>query len=197
MSKVSLADIVAGAIAGKVVSFPTDTVPALAVKPELGEAIFALKQRPAHKPLILMAASIAELLSYVTGTPRELEIWQATMSKYLPGAVTFVLPASSRVPQIINAGDPSTVGIRVPDSAIARTILQQTGVLATTSANLSGKPPLMTVTEIAKAFPQILVLEAETYSESELTGSGQPSTVVKWTGSGWRVLRQGSIAIAP
>lgn len=197
MSQVSLADIVSGAIAGKVVSFPTDTVPALAVKPELGRAIFALKQRPAHKPLILMAASIAELLPYVTGTPQELEIWQSIMSKYLPGAVTFVLPASSLVPQIINVGEPNTVGIRVPDSAIARTILQQTGTLATTSANLSGEPPLMTMTAIARAFPQILVLEAESFTASELTGSGQPSTVVKWTANGWDILRQGSIAIAP
>lgn len=144
-----------------------------------------------------MAASVTELLPYVTGTPEELAIWQSTMSKYLPGAVTFVLPASSKVPTVINSGDPTTVGIRVPDSAIARSILQQTGTLATTSANLSGERPLMTMTAIAKAFPQALVLDDQFFSRAELAGSGQPSTVTKWTSSGWVILRQGSISIAP
>ena len=68
MTKVSLPELVNEAIAGKVVSFPTDTVPALAVQPERSKLIFALKQRPQDKPLILMGASAADLWSYVTGT---------------------------------------------------------------------------------------------------------------------------------
>ncbi len=195
MSKVSQTELIAGAIAGKVVSFPTDTVPALAVKPELGQLIYDLKQRPAHKPLILMAASEQQLLPYITGTSQELAIWRATMAKYFPGAVTLVLPASSRVPKVINTGDPSTVGIRIPDSAIARSILEQTGALATTSANLSGEQPLTTMAAIAEAFPQVLVLEASSFSQEELIGSGQPSTVAKWEGNNWVILRQGKISI--
>ncbi|WP_036477423.1 L-threonylcarbamoyladenylate synthase [Myxosarcina sp. GI1] len=193
MSEVSQTKLIAGAIAGKVVSFPTDTVPALAVKPELGQLIYDLKQRPAHKPLILMGASEQQLLPYITGTSRELTIWRETMAKYFPGAVTLVLPASSQVPKVINTGDPTTVGIRIPDSAIARSILEETGVLATTSANLSGEQPLTTMAAIAEAFPQILVLETSLYSQTELIGSGQPSTVAKWEGNSWVILRQGKI----
>lgn len=197
MSKVSLTDIVAGAIAGEVVSFPTDTVPALAVRPELGQSLFALKQRPAHKPLILMAATTREFLPYLSGTSQELAIWQSTMTKYLPGALTLVLPASAKVPTVVNSGEPTTVGIRVPQNAIALSILQQTGVLATTSANISGRPPLMTMAAIAEAFPQILALDERTLTTEEfLTGSGQPSTVAKWTGNGWTILRQGSVSLA-
>ena len=47
-----MTDLIAGAIAGKVVSFPTDTVPALAVKPEFAQLLFQIKNRPPTKPLI-------------------------------------------------------------------------------------------------------------------------------------------------
>ncbi len=189
MTLVSQTDLIAGAIAGKVVSFPTDTVPALAVKPELANLIFELKQRPPTKPLILMAASLTDLLPYISGTPEELDIWQQAADKYFPGALTLVLPASDAVPKAINPTDSKTIGIRIPDSEIALEILRQTGVLATTSANLSGQPPLRSMTEIAQAFPQVLVIN----QQDTIIGSGLPSTVVQWTRQNWHILRQGSV----
>ena len=190
MTLVSQTDLIAGAIAGKVVSFPTDTVPALAVKPELANLIFELKQRPPTKPLILMAASLADLLPYISGTPEELDIWQQAANKYFPGALTLVLPASDAVPKAINPTDSKTIGIRIPDSEIALEILRQTGVLATTSANLSGQSPLRSMTEIAQAFPQVLVMDQQ---NAILGSSGCPSTVVQWTRQNWQILRQGSV----
>lgn len=191
MTRVSQADLVAGAIAGKVISFPTDTVPALAVLPELAARIFALKNRPPTKPLILMGASAEALWSYVSGTAAELKIWQQTAARYWPGAVTFVLPASSGVPTAMNPTDPATIGVRVPSHSIAQAILAQTGPLATTSANLSGSAPLK-MTEIETVFPDILTLECYE-SDREKLGSGLPSTVAKWTGNQWEILRRGII----
>jgi L-threonylcarbamoyladenylate synthase len=193
MTIVSQADLITGAIAGKVVSFPTDTVPALAVKPKSASLIFQLKQRPDRKPLILMGASITELLPYITGTSQELALWQQVMKQYFPGAITFVLPASSQVPRTVNPSDTTTIGMRIPDCAIACQILEQTGVLATSSANISGQDTLIDARAINKAFPEVLVLKPEA---SNVSGSGLPSTVVKWTSSGWTVLRQGSITIS-
>lgn len=195
MTKVSQAALIAGAIANRVVSFPTDTVPALAVKPESAKTIFELKQRSATKPLILMAASLEDLLPYISGTSAELAIWQQVIQQYLPGAVTFILPASPQLPSAINPLNTQTVGIRIPANIIACQILQQTGVLATTSANLSGEAPLMTMTEIDEAFPTVLVLEDLNLDTSLKTGSGMPSTVVKWTGKAWQIIRQGSITL--
>ena len=134
-------------------------------------------------------------MPYVDGTSAELEIWQQAINKYLPGAVTLVLPASPRLPKAINPVNSSTIGIRIPAHKIACQILQQTGALATTSANLSGQEPLMTMTEIDRTFPQVLVLDARNLDSSLLIGSGTPSTVAKWTGKDWQVLRQGSIEI--
>lgn len=192
MTIVSQTELIAEAIAGKVISFPTDTVPALAVKPELARQIFTIKQRSSTKPLILMGASLAQLLPYVTGTESELAIWQEITQKFWPGALTLVLPASNRVPKEMNPTDPNTIGIRVPNLAVAREILHQTEPLATTSANLSGQAPLVKMSAIEIAFPDVLVLDE---LSEEQTGSGLPSTVAKWTDTGWQILRQGSIKI--
>ena len=194
MVRVSQAELVAGAIAHQVVSFPTDTVPALAVKPDSADRIYQLKQRSRDKPLILLGASVSDLLPYVSYTPDELAIWQNLTRQYWPGALTLVLPASDRVPAAINSTDSNTVGIRVPNSPIARQILQQTGILATSSANISGQATLTNMTAIDAAFPSVLVLRDEDLT-SEATGSGLPSTVICWQNQKWQILRQGSIII--
>jgi L-threonylcarbamoyladenylate synthase len=193
MPIVSQLELIQGVIAGQVVSFPTDTVPALAVIPEHSELIFALKGRSLDKPLILMAASATDLWSYVTGTAEELALWQTIAQRYFPGQLTLVLPASPQVPRNLNPLNPSTIGIRVPNQPIAQTILSQTGPLATTSANLSGESPLETSSAIAAEFPEILTLESDELTPQKRRGSGLPSTVIKWTGQGWEVLRQGNI----
>ncbi|MBN3922995.1 L-threonylcarbamoyladenylate synthase [Nostoc sp. NMS4] len=194
MTQVSLTNLITGARAGLLVSFPTDTVPALAVLPEKAALIFAAKQRSQDKPLILMAASAEDLWPYVKGSEKEYKIWQELAEKYWPGGLTLVLPASQRLPKVMNPIDPTTIGIRVPNSAIAKTILAQTGPLATTSANFSGQPPLQTMAEIETQFPQVLTLATTEYQD-EIVGMGVPSTVAKWTGINWQILRQGAIEL--
>ena len=191
MVLVSQTELAANAIAGKVVSFPTDTVPALAVKPELGTSIYQLKQRSTNKPLILLANSIDDLLAYLAYSDRDLVAWQDLIQQHLPGALTLVLPASGLVPQAINTTDTNTVGIRIPDCLVARQILQQTGALATSSANISGQNALETMETIDKTFPSISVLDrADLYC-----GSGLPSTVIVWSQQNWKIIRQGSVIV--
>ena len=47
---------------GQAVLFPTDTLPALASRPETAALLWRLKQRPADKPLILMGADLPQLI---------------------------------------------------------------------------------------------------------------------------------------
>ncbi|WGV27817.1 L-threonylcarbamoyladenylate synthase [Halotia branconii] len=194
MTQVSLKDLIASARAGFLVSFPTDTVPALAALPEKAGLIFTAKKRSQDKPLILMAACAEDLWSYVQGSENDYQIWQEAARKYWPGGLTLVLPASDRLPPQINPADPTTIGIRVPDNAIAQTILAQTGALATTSANFSGQPPLQSLTEIEAQFPEVTTL-ATTECQGETLGIGVPSTVAKWTGINWQILRQGAVRL--
>jgi L-threonylcarbamoyladenylate synthase len=195
MTQVSMSALIAGARSGQLVSFPTDTVPALAVRPDRAELIFTLKQRRQDKPLILMGASPQSLWPFVKGTTTEIEIWQQVAQNYWPGALTLVLPASDRVPAAMNPTDPTTIGIRVPNSQLAIAILSKTGPLATTSANRSGEPPLNTMAEIEAQFPNVLTLEYAELEVGQPVTSGVPSTVVKWTGVGWETLRQGGVQL--
>lgn len=188
----STIEIVSAASSGQVISFPTDTVPALAVSPAYSPEIFRLKQRQPDKPLILMAASEQDIRTYITGTEEEWRIWREIMAKYWPGQLTLVLPASERVPRMMNPIDPTTIGVRIPDSSIALEILAETGALATTSANRSGENPLVTATDIARTFPEVYVLESGKWG---FNGSGQPSTVARWNGNGWDILRPGKIIL--
>ncbi|MBV5259483.1 L-threonylcarbamoyladenylate synthase [Synechococcus moorigangaii CMS01] len=180
---------------GHVVSFPTDTVPALAAKPDAAPLIYQLKRRSPDKPLILMTASLPEVWDYVVGSGAEKAQWQAIAQEYWPGALTLVLPASAKVSAAMNPTNSGTIGVRVPDLAIAQEILRATGPLATTSANRSGADPLEWMGAIATEFSEIAVLDCITQEQSGKIGSGQPSTVAQWTGSGWQVLRQGAITL--
>lgn len=193
MAQVSMSALVAGARSGQLVSFPTDTVPALAVRPDCSELIFMAKQRSQEKPLILMGAFPASVWSFVKGSDAEREIWQQVAQQYWPGALTLVLPASAQVPAAMNPSDPTTIGVRVPNLKIAIAILSQTGPLATTSANRSGEPPLQTMEEVEAQFPDVLTLDPNELEAIKPITPGIPSTVAKWTGEGWQILRQGGI----
>ncbi|MEM9119200.1 MAG: L-threonylcarbamoyladenylate synthase [Cyanobacteria bacterium P01_F01_bin.56] len=184
-------------------SFPTDTVPALAARPDQGDRIYATKERPADKPLILMGATLDDLLPYVSGTDADIAIWRQMADRYWPGALTLVLPASDRVPVAMNPLQIGTIGIRVPNHVLARHLLAHTGPLASTSVNRSGQTALEDMGEIAAQFPELLLLSAGAIADLKtqlgdfaLTASGIPSTVIRWDGSQWSVLRQGGVKLA-
>ncbi len=194
MTQLPIAAFIAAARSGRLISFPTDTVPALAARPDQAPQIFAAKQRQPDKPLILMAASPEALWPYVRGSEEEMQQWQQMANQYWPGALTLVLPACDRVPPQMNPLNPDSIGIRVPNFKVAQMILQQTGPLATTSINRSGQPALTTVQDINQHFPQVFTPLANQWPEPQ-SSDPLPSTVIKWTGQGWDILRQGAIQI--
>jgi L-threonylcarbamoyladenylate synthase len=185
MMLTDLAGVVAAAKAGELVCFPTDTVPALAVRPDRADLIYRLKERPESKPLIVMAAEPLVLRPYLA----DLGAWDGVMARYWPGALTLVLPVGDRVPAGLRVTD--YLGVRVPGLAIARQILAETGPLATTSVNRSGEPALLSAEAVEGQFPELTILDP---ARSEPWPVGQlPSTIVQWLPIGWRLLRQGAV----
>ncbi|WP_216910741.1 Sua5/YciO/YrdC/YwlC family protein [Synechococcus sp. CCY 0621] len=180
---------------GEAVLFPTDTLPALAARPEAAALLWQLKQRPADKPLILMGADLAQLTEAL-GVPWQ-QPWIEQAQRSWPGAVTLVLPIAGALTNHLHPGGTS-LGLRVPACEPARELLRLSGPLATTSANRSGEPPATTAAEAAHQFPALSLLEPLPWP----TGSGQASTVLAWrgledgSGSGreWSVLRPGGAA---
>jgi L-threonylcarbamoyladenylate synthase len=204
MTQVSIAVLVAAVRSGRwIISFPTDTVPALAVRPDRAELVFTAKQRSQNKPLILMGATPEALWPFISGSAIEWQTWRRVAQKYWPGALTLVLPASNYVPTAINPMQTSTIGLRVPNWTVAQTILQQTGPLATTSVNLSSHPPLQSIEDIECQFPNVLTLlpsdwTLPNFDSTKLklaSAQGIPSTVAKWTGEDWQILRQGAVEL--
>ena len=187
MALVTLSKLISAAQAGNLVSFPTDTLPALAIRPDRAEVLFAVKERSQHKPLILMGASVEVLQPYWLGSAAEIGIWRKVMDQHWPGPLTLVLPIDHPHGTGMNPQNPRSLGFRIPNHPQALEILQHTGPLATTSANRSGEAALTDQDEIAIAFPQGFVLD-----RAEPLGSGVASTVAQWSEGQWTILRSGA-----
>jgi L-threonylcarbamoyladenylate synthase len=173
---------------GQAALFPTDTVPALAARPEHASALWALKQRSLQKPLIVMGADWTQLQPLL-GLPWQSD-WLAMAETAWPGAVTLVLPAVGPTVEALHPGG-SSLGLRVPACDAARELLALSGPLATTSANASGQPAATTALEAAAAFPALPLLAPVPWPVAQ----GTASTVLAWRPepAGWQLLRRGAV----
>ena len=127
--------------AGEVVVIPTDTVYGLAgdpSNPEAVERIYAIKGRPPQLELSLLAADISQLdgLVEMDGVARSLA------AAFWPGPLSLVCPVGPRRLGIPRSG--TTLMVRVPGHALLRSLLEETGPVASTSANRHGIPPAAT-----------------------------------------------------
>ena len=123
---------------GGVIVYPTDTIYGLGcdIFNRKGiKKIFQIKQRDARKPFSFICNDLAEVSQYAQVSNFAFKI----MKRHLPGPYTFVLDATRIVPESLTTKQ-KTVGIRIPDNAIAQAIVRELGhPLVTTSANLSGE----------------------------------------------------------
>jgi L-threonylcarbamoyladenylate synthase len=160
-------DAVAALRAGRAVILPTDTVYGLCALPEHEDILYELKSRDRSKPVALLAADVDALLAALPGLDR------SVLERYLPGPYTLVH---------------GSVGFRVPDLPPSTAeVVRAVGVVAATSANLSGGPDPRRVEQIPE---EIRAACGAIVDGGELPGV--PSTVIDVTGPEPRVLRQGA-----
>ena len=176
---------VAAIRAGEVVVIPTDTVYGLAgdpSNPEAVERIYAIKGRPPHLELNLLASDISQLdgLVEMDGVARSLA------AAFWPGPLSLVCPVGSLRLAIPRSG--TTLMVRVPGHALLRSLLEETGPVASTSANRHGIPPAATAGA------------AEADMGGEVAGAvdggpstGMASTIIDLSSRPPRVLREGPI----
>ncbi|MYG63530.1 MAG: L-threonylcarbamoyladenylate synthase [Synechococcus sp. SB0669_bin_7] len=172
-----------------VIAMPTDTLPALATRPEAAGQLWQLKGRTLDKPLILMGAEADQLWQALDIKPQA--AWQKAVDHW-PGALTLVVPHSGPLARWLNPAQPTSLGLRVPDHGATRALLRRSGPLATTSANRSAQPALLDPDAIALAFPQVLLAGPFPWSAP----SGRASTVVAWRSGQWVTIRAGAIQAA-
>ena len=140
---------------GLPVIFQTDTLPAIGCLPKFAKIIYEFKKRDRNKPLILMGSEHKLLIDYVHKSAKE--DYEDMAEKYWPGALTMVIPVSKKDNAILTSSD-FTLGLRIPNSYMAQTLLEKTGPLLTSSANISGFNGSCTAEEIALDFPSIDIL---------------------------------------
>ena len=115
--------------------------------------VLALKQRDANKGLILIGASRAMLQPLLA--PLE-PAWRSRMDVAWPGPVTFVAPAARHVSALLTGGR-LTLAVRVSAHPPLLALVERVGrPLVSTSANLSGRPPLKTAAAIRRTFGDAL-----------------------------------------
>ena len=169
--------------------FPTDTLPAIGCLPEFSAIIYEFKKRDKEKPLILMGSEHKQLIDYVHESAKE--DYENIASKYWPGALTMVVPASEKKTSIVTSND-LTLGLRIPNSYIAQSLMRETGPLLTSSANISGFKGSISVEGIALDFPSLKILSPIPWEKS----SGKASTIIFWKKNGdWRLIREGEVQV--
>jgi L-threonylcarbamoyladenylate synthase len=122
---------------GDLVVYPTETVYGLGadgLNPTAVEKLFAVKNRPKHKPVSLAFPTVDSALDAIENTARH----EAFMHEFLPGPVTVLAEPTIDIPAGVTAGK-DVLGIRVPDNDIANALLTEYAPITATSANLSGQ----------------------------------------------------------
>ncbi|HTI11244.1 MAG TPA: L-threonylcarbamoyladenylate synthase [Puia sp.] len=112
---------------GGVVIYPTDTIYGLGCdifQHKAIERISRIKQvDPAKAQLSFICYDLSDLSTYTKSISTPL---YRLLKTYLPGPYTFILPASKEVPRILKSKK-DTIGLRVPDNNIARSLIKELG----------------------------------------------------------------------
>ena len=158
---------------GGVIAYPTEAVYGLGCDPAQLAAVqrvLTLKQRPAHKGLILIAADFDQLAPYLL--PLD-SVTHARVMATWPGAVTWILPAQPHVSPLIR-GEHDTLAVRVSAHPTCRALCLRLGhPLISTSANLSTLRPARDAQAVAAQFGTLL----DGIVDAPVGGQAQPTEI--------------------
>jgi L-threonylcarbamoyladenylate synthase len=175
---------------GGIVAFPTDTVYGLGACISIAQAVervYQVKGRPRSMALPLLLADKSQIAQVAYPVP---PIAWLLADKFLPGALTMVLPKAKSVPDIITGGG-ATVAVRIPAHPVPIALARGLGApIVGTSANLSSKPSSLTAEEVYAQLGD----KVDLIIDGGRCRSGKESTIVDLTGQTPVVLREGAIS---
>jgi L-threonylcarbamoyladenylate synthase len=131
---------------GELVVIPTDTVYGVAAdafSPAAVQRLLDAKGRGRDSPPPVLIPSIEALDALAESVPAEV---RALVAEFWPGGLTVILPARSSLAWDLGEAH-GTVALRMPSNRVALDVLAETGPLAVSSANLTGKPAAHTSAE--------------------------------------------------
>lgn len=170
---------------GELAVIPTDTVYGVAAdafQPKAVQRLLDAKGRGRQSPPPVLIPGIPTLDALAETVPEEV---RALVSAFWPGGLTIILPARSSLSWDLGETR-GTVALRMPSNRVALEILSETGPLAVSSANLTGKPAALTAAEAEAMLGQSVAVYLEDgpagagYTAGEKADNG--STIVDATG---------------
>lgn len=170
---------------GGVIIYPTDTLYGIgcdATNEKSIGRIFHLKKRSKNMPLSIAVSDMEMFGKYgeLASTGKKLA------EEFLPGGLTLIV-GKKNLPDILTA-DGDTVAIRIPDLAPILEIISELGKpIITTSANISGKRPPISIQEAMEQIP-----DGDLYIDGGKLKKRSPSTIIQLTGEPV-ILREGAI----
>jgi L-threonylcarbamoyladenylate synthase len=176
---------------GRLIVLPTDTVYGLAAdafSPDSVQALLAAKGRGREMPPPVLVGAATTLDALAIGVP---SYARALVEEFWPGALTIVCRQQSSLQW--DLGDTrGTVAVRMPDDQIALAVLERTGPLAVSSANLSGRPAARNADEAESMLGE----SVEVIVDAGTSPGADASTIVDCTDSNQgRILRRGAISL--
>ena len=186
-------------LAGNLVAFPTETVYGLgadACNADAVARIYSVKGRPADHPLIVHVASMDALGDWAADVPG----YAISLARdFWPGPMTLIMKRSALAGDFVTGGQ-DTVGVRVPDHAVALGLLlafAQIGGkgVAAPSANRFGNVSPTTAQAVADELSEYLV-DADQILDGGPCQVGVESTIIDCTGDVPRILRPGAVTVA-
>ncbi|MET1060423.1 MAG: L-threonylcarbamoyladenylate synthase [Nocardioides sp.] len=175
---------------GELVVVPTDTVYGLgadAFDPAAVRRLLKAKGRGREMPPPVLVSAATTLDALAVGIPGYA---RALVEHFWPGPLTLVCTQQSSLQW--DLGDTrGTVAVRMPDHELVLEILERTGPLAVSSANVTGRPPAAD----ADAVEEMLGDDVSVIIDGGPARGDQPSTIVDVTGTQGRVLRTGVLSL--
>lgn len=181
----------AGAVRrGELVVIPTDTVYGIAADAFSHDAVRALlaakgRGREMPPPVLVSAATTLDALA--EGVPT----WaRSLVEKFWPGPLTLVCRQQSSL--MWDLGETrGTVAVRMPDDELALAVLERTGPLAVSSANLTGRPAATDADQAEEMLGDVVSVIVD----GGVSPGGEASTIIDITVPEGRVLRLGALSL--
>lgn len=181
---------------GGVISFATETVYALAADAGNDQAIaklYEIKKRHHQKAIAIMVKNLTAAKKILQFNDIETLI----AKKFMPGPITLVLKvkpvAHKKISKLLNSGKPvlPDLGLRIPDNKFALELLREfNGIIAATSANISGEPDIIDAKMLTKNFNNKIDL----IIDGGICEHKIPSTVLKIDDTNITIIRAGSVS---
>jgi tRNA threonylcarbamoyl adenosine modification protein (Sua5/YciO/YrdC/YwlC family) len=173
---------------GGLIIYPTDTIYGLGCdisQPKAIERICRIKEvSPQKAQFSFICYDLSDLSHYARQIDTSV---YRSLKQHLPGPYTFILEASRQVPKLLKAKK-DTVGIRVPDNAIARAIVKELG-----NPIISASLPGDFIEDYTD--PEFIHDKFEKLVDVVIDGGiggSEPSTVIDFTQGEPSVIREGA-----